>query len=222
MHWSFSSLDQFNTCAKMYYLQRVSKQIVSAATEATVEGERVHLALELRVRDGKPLPKDLSRLENLCQTLAASNGEVYTEFEMALNRDLKPVSMDAPGAWCRGIADVLIVGENNLVGLDWKTGKPKPPSWQLELMAAMAFAHFPGKVKCKTGYVWLKTNEVVPQTFLAADLPKIWEGIISRVVRLEQAYEKDKWTPRPSGLCAGWCGAGRNLCEFWSPKRSRR
>ena len=215
--WSFSSMNTYTTCPRQYYLTYVNKVIPYTETAATKYGSRVHEALELYGRDGKPVPEDCQKFTKYVDKVLSLDGEPFFEKQFALTRNLEPCGFDDTKAWCRGIIDVGVIGSTKALVCDWKTGKIRPDSDQLKLFAGFTMQHY--KVDTvKTVYTWLVHGKTTAETYTRDDLPAIWEHFITKAKRLEQSYDKDKWIPRPSGLCRGWCGAGKAHCEFWSPK----
>lgn len=126
--WSYSSLTSFENCPRQYQKTRVTKEVKDLGSDATREGTRVHLALEERVRDGKPLPPDLQKHEDMAQSFANFKGDVYTEIPLAVDANLMyvPVEMvdgkpDWPkNAWCKGIIDLLAVKRKSAFNADYK------------------------------------------------------------------------------------------------------
>ncbi len=211
--WTFSSLEKFETCPKQYYHTRVKRDVIEGPTEATKWGERVHTAMENRVTMGEPLPEGMEHWEGLAAKLEALPGEKMAEIKMAVNDSFQ--ACDWKSAWSRGIADLVVVHENKAIVLDYKTGKRKP-SEQLALYAGYTFAHFPDLEEVQTGFVWLKDKKIDKQTVTRVELPMVWQQFLPRVSRLESAYERDSWQPKPSGLCKGWCPV--KTCEFYKDK----
>lgn len=214
--WSYSSLTAFETCPKQYHVMRVLKAVPFQETEATRHGTEVHKALELRLKDNTPLPDKYAEYEPIAAKLDKPG--VFTEQQIALTRNLQPCDWWDKKAWCRGIIDVGIKAKSTVLLADYKTGKMKPDSSQLELFAAMKMAEDPTVETAKTMFIWLKEGKTTVATFTRADTPAIWEGFMHRVQRLENAYEQDKWTPKPSGLCAKWCPVGKKHCSFCGSK----
>lgn len=216
--WSFSSLSTYNNCPRQYYLQYVKEVIPYQETEATLYGSRVHLALEEYARDGKPVPDDCKPFTKYVDKILKLDGVPFFEKQFALTRNLEPCGFDDKDAWCRGIVDIGVVAQTRALCADWKTGKIRPDSDQLKLFAGFVMQHYAVE-KVRTSYVWLKFKEMTTETYTREDLPDIWKQFFMKAGKLESSYEKDKWVPKPTGLCRGWCGAGREHCEFWSPRR---
>lgn len=212
--WSFSSIGSFETCPWRHFLTRVEKSVVEGETEATKWGKEAHKALEDRVRDGKPLPEILRRWEPYAAKFAASPGEVFVERQYCLNEHLKPTSWFAKDAWLRGVVDVGVLNGATSVAADWKTGKKKPESAQLMLFAGLMFHTHEELEQCNTTFIWMKEqNPLDRELFTRSQLPDIWGHWMPRVTRMQEAFIKERWPKKPSGLCRAWCPVGKSKCE---------
>lgn len=212
--WSYSALTAYETCPRRFQLTRVTKQVRESQTEATVWGNKVHKALEDFARSGKPLSPDLEKYGKYVKKIQSYEGKRVVEERVALDRNFRPTKWMAKDVWVRGIIDIGVVGSEKAYLLDWKTGKRRPDSNQLKLFAALAFAMYPWVDKVVTGFIWLKTSEFDKEVFTRDQLPEIWAEFMPRLSRVANSYDKDKWTPKPSGLCKNWCPVGRQHCEF--------
>ena len=144
--WSHSSLKDFEGCQRRYHEVKVLKKYPFQETEATKYGNQVHEAIEFYIRDKKPIPPEYAQFQPIVDAMLKKPGRALAEYEMALTADLKPTNWKSPDVWVRGIADILIVNDDNLTAWvgDWKTGNNKYPDRdQLVLMSLMVFAHFP-------------------------------------------------------------------------------
>ena len=212
--WTFSQLEKFETCPRQFYHVRVKRDVTEPPTEATKWGERVHTAMENRIKDGTPLPEGMEQWEGLANKICSLSGEKMAEQKMSLDDSFQPT--DWSDAWTRGIADMLIVDGTRAGTLDYKTGKRKL-THQLMLYAAYTFAYYPQVETVATGFVWLRDKKIDREFYNRDDLPKIWGTFLPKVRKLESAYERDSWPARPSGLCNGWCPV--KSCEFYKAKR---
>lgn len=219
--WSYSSLTQFETCPRRFYLTKVSKEVVEPPMDASDHGIVVHAALEHRIKEQKPLPDTLAHLEPLTKKIDAAPGVKHAELKLAIDKAFKPVDFFSPTVWARAIIDAVVVDEERgqAVTLDWKTGKRKPGSAQLMMSAALLMHTVESVDKVKTGFVWLRERKVDREDFGRDQIPAIWQEFMPRVRRLEIAHERDNWPPKPSGLCNGWCPVGRAHCEFWKERK---
>ena len=117
------------------------------------------------------------------------------------------------------VDNTFLVGRNYL--RTHNTGKMKPESSQLELFAALVMTKDKTVNEVNSRFAWLPDNKTTGEKYYRDDVPKIWEHFMQRVARLENAYENDKWIPRPSGLCKpnrsgsyGGCPVGKKHCDF--------
>lgn len=212
--WSYSALTAFETCPRRFELTRVTRKVKEPQTEATVWGNKVHKALEDFARSGKPLTPDLEKYAKYVNKILSYEGKKVVEERVALDRNFRQTTWMAKDVWVRGIIDIGVVGSEKAYLLDWKTGKRRPDSNQLKLFAALAFAMYPWIDKVVTGFIWLKSGEFDKEVFTRDQLPEIWNEFMPRLARVAIAYDQDKWTPKPSGLCKNWCPVGRQNCEF--------
>jgi len=213
--WSFSTIEAYETCPAKYCASRVSKKYPDTQNEASIWGNRVHKALELRLTTKAPLPEGMTQWEPLAAMFDAPGGKLLTEYRFALNRQFNAAQWT--NCWVRGIIDVGVLKTKSAKAYDWKTGKPKSDTGQLALSAAAIMHTFPFVNTVTTGYIWLKDNTLPEETYTREDLPAIWGDFLPRVVKWETSFRTNKWEKRPSGLCKGWCS---NLdCAFnekWS------
>lgn len=204
---SYSSVTKFEQCPKAYWYLRIAKSVKDTGHEANIEGDRVHKALEKRLKGGA-LPKDLVRFEPIAAATVAlaEGGVLLPEAKLTLNEELKPTDWFAKDAWLRSILDVLIVKGRKAAVLDWKYGKRRVDYSQLSLFAVQVFKQYPEVDEVRSGYVWLKENKTDTEVFHRGEANAIWADWLGRINRIYVAAEKDLWPARPSPLC-GWCPA---------------
>jgi len=215
--WSHSSLKDFEGCARRYHEVKVLKNYPFQETEATRYGNQVHEALELYIRDGKEIPPEYSQFKDVADAMLGKPGRKLAEFEMALTVDLEPCHWKSPEVWVRGIADILIVDDDNLTAWvgDWKTGNDKYPDRdQLVLMSLMVFIHFPHIRQVKSALMFLVKETMVTHAMLRGEADDAWWRYRERVAKLEAAHDTGVWNPKQSPLC-GWCPV--TTCPF-NPK----
>jgi hypothetical protein len=141
---------------------------------------------------------------------------------MGLTKELSPCSFVDPEAWCRGIADLMIVDEDKgkAYCVDYKTGSAKYADMkQLELMALMIFEHFPAVKKVKTGLLFVVHNEFKKDVFTADKAHEYWAQWRAEVMRLEGSYATGIWNPSRSGLWYRHCVV--ESCPHWGGGRNR-
>lgn len=213
--WSHSSLKDFQNCPRKYYEVKVLENYPREETDATSYGTALHLAAELYIKDGKELDPNFKFLQPVLDKLVAMPGRKYPEYEMALTSDLRVCNFKDPNRWVRGIADLIIVDDENLTArvFDYKSGSDKYPDVsQLELMALMIFKHFP-HVRIVTGGLLFVLKNSVRKCKVTLDMQdKLWWSYRGEVARIEQAHASGVWNPKSSGLCKKYCPVV--TCEF--------
>ena len=212
--WSHSSLKDFEGCQRRYHEVKVLKNYPFTETEATRYGNQVHQAIEDYIMKDTPIPPEYEQFKPVVEAMLRKEGRKLAEYEMALTVDLKPTSWKAKDVWVRGIADILIVDDENLTAWvgDWKTGNNKYPDRdQLVLMSLMVFAHFPHIRKVNSALLFIVKNDMVKMSMAREDIDKHWWDYRERTARLEACFANDVWNPNQTPLC-GWCPV--KTCEF--------
>jgi len=210
--WSYSGLKDFVNCPKQYHEVKVLKRFVKAPTKETIYGNVVHKALENYVKDGTPLDKNYERYQSQVDPLRDMEGIKYPEHHMALDFDRNPCGYGSKEYWVRGIADLLVVNEEQGFIVDYKTGSNKyADTRQLQLMALMAFAHFPQLENIRAGLLFVAHKHFITEEYDRKDIPDLWSNFDRDLTRLSHAYENDKWDENPTFLC-GWCPV--RTCNF--------
>lgn len=238
--WSHSALTSFINCPRQHHEVKVLRRVPDTKGEAAVWGDRVHVAFEHYLQDNIPLDAELVQYQPYLDAILQVKGDMHIELEMALDTSLNPCAMTAPNCFVRGIVDVLHIekmptgdtdediqkrNERLLSGglrayaMDHKTGKRKPDSKQMKLMALLVFATFHQVGTVKVGFFWLKTHERDIDSFTRDDIPALWAEFLPDVRQYHDAFVNNVWQPRQSGLCHGWCPV--TSCEFWKPKSIR-
>ena len=205
--WSHSSLKDYEGCAKRYQEVKVLKNFPFVENDATRYGTEFHKAAEDYIQDGVVLPEQFNFAKATLDALIAKPGRKMCELQMALTTDLKPCDWKSPDAWVRGIADLIIVDDENMTAwvVDYKTGNNKyPDREQLKLMSLMVFAHMPHIRKVNSALLFVVKDDMVRHAMTLDQTEAEWWQYRERVARIEQAHDTNVWNPRPSPLCP-WC-----------------
>ena len=215
--WSHSALKDYEGCARRYHEVKVLKKYPFQETDATRYGTDVHAALEHYIVDGTPIPEKYAQFKPVVDALLAKPGRVLAEYEMGVTADLRPTEFKAKDVWVRGIADIIIIDDDNLTAWvgDWKTGNNKYPDRdQLVLMSIMVFVHFPHIRKVNSALLFIVKDDMVKMQMQREQAEQFWWKYRERVARLEGSFANDVWNPAQTPLC-GWCQV--TGCEF-NPK----
>lgn len=213
--WSHSGLKQFKTCPRQYYEVKVLEKWPREETEQTRYGTRLHEQAELFIRDGRPLDAEFQFLQPTLDALAAMPGRKFPELEMALTHTLQPCEFKAHNYWVRGIADLVIVDDDNLTArvFDYKSGSDKYPDVdQLTLMSLMVFKYFPHIRRVTSGLLFVLKNSTVKHSVEREQENTLWWKYREDVGRVAMAHATGVWNPQQSGLCKKFCPCIG--CEF--------
>ena len=211
---SFSSIKMFENCPLQYYRVRILKDVQNVGGEATIWGEHVHKHLELRLKKEAMLPDDFTHMEPLVLAVerVAGNRPLEAEREAVLNSSLTPTGWWDKDAWLRSKLDVFINRAPHAYVFDWKTGKRRPDFSQLELFALQVFAHHPEVHFVHSAFLWVKEGSMDKETYRREDMTPMWDKVLTRIKRIEQAEATGVWPAKPSGLCP-FCPA-RPTCKY--------
>jgi hypothetical protein len=213
---SFSSIKDFQGCARRYHQVKILKRFRSTPTDATMYGEYVHKAFENYLTSGTPLPEDLARHQSMLDALGAPTREVFCERRMGVLADFTPCEFDDPQVWMRGIPDLLMLSRDKGRAwvADWKSGKSArfADTEQLELMAALVMAHHPEIDHVRGMLAFVVAGSTVSAEYRREQLPEIWSKWVGRADRIEQALAAGVWNATPSALCK-FCPVTPDACE---------
>lgn len=203
--WSFSRLDNFETCAKKYYEYSVAKSVKDDSTENIDWGNQVHDALRDALKKVAPLPEIMKPYQHWVDRVLDGPGDLLVEQKYALDQNLSPCPYFAPVVWYRGIADAVRIHGPVGLAIDWKTGKKKDNSVQLGLMALCLFQHFAQLKVVRTEFIWLQSDDTTPVVFRREEMAAFVATLLPRVQKLEWAHKNMTFAPNPSGLCVRYC-----------------
>jgi len=212
--WSHSALKDFEGCARRYHEVKVLKKYSTQETEQIRYGTELHAAAENYVKDGTPMPEQFAFMTPVMGALMSKPGRKIPEHEMALTENLKPCDFNSPDMWVRGIADLLIMDDDNLTAwvVDYKTGNNKyPDTDQLVLMSLLVFAHFPHVRQVNSALLFVVKESMVKYKMTVDEAPAHWQRYRERVAKLNACFANDVWNPTQTPLC-NWCPV--KGCEF--------
>jgi hypothetical protein len=213
--WSYSGIKQFETCPRQYHEIKVLKKYPRQETEQTLYGTRLHEQAELHIKDKRPLDADFKFMQPTMDAINAMSGRKFTEYEMALDVNLRVCDFYSPDYWVRGIADLIIIDDDNLSArcFDYKSGGDKYPDVdQLTLMSLLIFKFFPHIRTVSSGLLFVLRDTVFKHKVVRDQEQGLWWRYKERVARLEAAHTSGVWNPKKSGLCKKYCAV--TSCEF--------
>ena len=216
--WSFSALSDFDGtfgCPLKYAHARYYCDSPFVSSEAMDWGNTVHKSGEIFVRDGVIDNQEsfahVEKYARLFRSLKEGGAEVIPELEIVLDHNMNPLTDKkawfSKKAWFRVKIDVPIIQKTKASVFDYKTGaKPKEEHEQLHLcMAALGLVRpeleeFTGKL------VWTKSQTVTTCPDLdRKGVAEVWENVLPRVKRMEDAWKSEVFQARQNGLCRRYC-----------------
>ena len=203
--WSYSRLNSFENCPKKFWHLSVQKDFKEPPSDAMNYGNKVHKAIEKRVRDGVKLPKDLAALEPVIKRFAEASGVIHVEQQLALNHELQPTGWFDKDVWARCIVDYAAINGARALLVDWKTGKISSDFTQQQVAGAIFFRHFPQVKELDLMYYWTKDKKPTTDTLHVDDVKHVWSSVMKRVRKYTHAHLQHDFPPRPSGLCKRHC-----------------
>jgi RecB family exonuclease len=207
LSWSHTALKDYEGCPRRYHEVRVLKKYPFQETEATRYGNDLHKAVELYIKDNTAIPEQYAFVKPVVDALLKKPGRKLAEQKMAVTVDLKPCDWFDKGAWSRGIADLLIIDDDNLTAwvADWKTGNNKYPDRdQLRLMSLLVFAHYPHVRKVNSALIFVVKDDMVKSKMSVDEFSTGWQEYRERVAKIEASVASGVWHPKQTPLC-GWC-----------------
>jgi len=217
-------LDKFESCPRQYHETSILKKWPYVETAEMAWGKQVHSHFEHFLVENTPLPVDLVAHQPFLESFKARPGELVGEERIALDEQLKPCSYFAKNVsvWYRGQIDArkrdLATGCTFI--LDHKTGKVKNDYTQLKSFAMFEFLTQPLIHTVTVEYYWTQTRTAKGETYVREQLPEIMRFFIAKLHPFADAFLNERFPPRQSGLCAGWCPV--RSCEYWTPKKAQR
>lgn len=199
-------------CPRKAFHVNIAKDLPKEDSEALRWGNQVHKAMEERINKGTPLPSEMGKYESFVQF---GNYNVKAEVKLGLRENGQPCGFFDSDVWMRGVLDVLIAEKpmlNSAFLMDWKTGKKREDSEELELHAVLLRGARPALERITGSYVWLQEISIGQAHDLSATETKLAQVRATRK-DIEHAFAlgSDAFPPRQNPLC-GWCPV--KSCEF--------
>lgn len=222
--WSYSTWSAYQTCPRQFYELRIAKSVVDPPSQQIIWGNQVHKALEDNIKQGKPVPKNMAHMMPVVERILNAPGENFAEMELACDINLKPTGFWDSETWARGKGDLVKINGSKGAFFDWKTGKIKKNSLQLDLMAIMGFAKFPQLEIASTAFIWFQApSKPTVAKYHRDRVPALLEQFLPGVDDMLWSEANNVWPEKPSGLCkpnprTGFAGCPVTTC----PHNGRR
>lgn len=210
---TYSMLNAYKNCPYAMEQRYIKKVIPFVESDEIKWGNKVHEAMELRLKAGKPLPADMQQWEGFA--IPFDGKKPTAEPKLAVDRDCKACDY-WNGAFFRGKVDVIVESGTAAYIFDWKTGNSKyEDPFELATNAVLLQAARPHIKMISGSYVWLKENRM-GQRYDLSDTGATWVEICSRMGQIEADKTAGVFAKKKTGLC-GFCSV--KDCENWYQAR---
>jgi len=221
--YSFSKIDSYRCPRKFKYKYIDKIKVPEKPVFALDKGKFIHLLFEyngdLKKIKNDPEFQKLKKLlnkENIIDFIniyknfkksdagrLLQSKELYKELPIGLDKNLKKCEYKSPEVLLRGSIDAVYVRDNQLLCVDWKTGKNKPKSFaQLLWYSIGLFSLLPDDYNTiELVYAFVEHNTLQTQIVHKDKIPLYRKALYDTidVIEKDQTFEKHE-TP----LC-DWC-----------------
>lgn len=226
MALSHSRLSDFNQCPRKFQLKYIEKKPNfkdDGTSPHLIRGTNVHKQLEnyvVKVNAGEQGIRVSSLPEvETGKVLAASLFKTYStvlpEAQVAINDQWKQSEWFGKDAYYRAIYDVICLRTDEVMIVDWKTGRfveYTPPSGygQLELSAAIALNLWPDVKEVHTVYAYVDHRKTIKKTYARNDGPRLVEWFEKEHIKVNA---EENFDPKTNNFCR-WCPATKVQCPY--------
>jgi hypothetical protein len=206
---TYSFYNQFENCPRKAFEIYVARSIPYVESPEMAWGNKVHAAMENRIKHGSPLPDEMKAAEETGAQFHQFSKElpVRVEWQLAMLQNGRACDYKDPAAFFRGKLDNVTLDLKELPTyawmVDWKTGNVREEPFELETNALLLKANYPSLETIVGEYFWMKTGQNgLRYTFSnhAETFNRLW-----RLRGEAEGYLRTgSWPERKNPLC-GWC-----------------
>jgi len=215
--WSLSAYKMFEACPRKYKYVKLEKR-KEPTHPAAARGTAIHLKAEYFLKgEITGMPDELKAFSK--ELRALRKREALAEQKLAVDMDWKPIGFKSRAAWLRGVVDAMDKDENEIVIIDFKTGRfYEGHAEQAEIYAVMAHHHLPQFENFHTEFWYLDTNKVALPVreweFHADQMEELTAKWHERGMKVSTAK---RFPANPGGACK-WCAFRSDKggpCHAW-------
>lgn len=211
----FSKLDCFRACPRKFKYQFIDKLPQGEPGPALVHGSTIHDGLEAYLRGWQADPP--AEAEKWRESLDALRKQPTMEPEQNLGFDKnwkKLPDWFHKDTWLRVKMDAYYFDAEELVVIDFKTGKYRVPSTdQVELYACAGIELAPHVKQVRAEFWFIDTEETYSKVYT---IPEIHAARKKFELATAPMYNETQWKPTPSRECR-WCPYSKSKggpCDF--------
>ena len=212
---SYTFNNTFENCPHKAFHTYVARTIPYEETPEMAWGNKVHRAMELRIRYGAPLPDEMKAAEKAAAQFHEMSKKlpVHCEYQVAMTVDGKPCDYaDYDKVWLRGKIDCAVMdpkGTNAWI-VDWKTGNVREDPFELQTFGLLLKANYPTLEQIQAEYFWMKPGQNGLRYTFTTHV-QVYERIAKLKQEAETYLRAGEWPKRKNPLC-GWCKV--TSCEY--------
>lgn len=215
-NWSFSALQDYETCPYRIYLKRVEKaeqpNYDDDPAHPLTRGTRIHEEAEAFIRGAGPMTRDLKKIETTLEELRDkfASGLVVVEELWRFDKEWNPVD-NWDDAWCIVKSDVTDHGQGPSIieVTDWKTGKSfgneVKHTQQLQLYAVAGFMKQPEAIAVIARLLYVDEGKTKERKYMRTALPMLLDGWHKRGEKLTNAIQ---FPAKANTMSCRWCPYG--------------
>lgn len=194
--WSYSSISNFEKCARKYFYSKI-EGMRDPAGSAAQRGTRIHEAIEkYLLNEEDELPEVV--FNSFGKELEKAR-ELGAMAELSFSYDDQWQPMEWDDAWVRGKVDLVLPDDNLIV--DFKTGKYYANHREQASLYALAMMIGGVTEEANVEFWYIDLDDVMEWSWDKDDMPKLKSMWEHRAARLEK---EERWDPNPNYLCK-WC-----------------
>lgn len=212
--WGFSKLDCFRTCKRKFKYQFIDK-LPQGESPALKRGSEIHEGIESWLRGWQSaLPEAAEKWRDPLQQLK-EQGTLQSEQALGFNKDwTKRKDWFGKDCWLRVKMDAYYFGAEELVAIDFKTGKYRVPSTdQIELYACAGIELAPHVKQVRAEFWFIDTEETYTKIYTKDEVLEARKRFEKAVIPM---YMEEDWAASPSRECR-WCPYSKSKggpCEY--------
>ena len=203
---SYSFYNTLENCPHQAFHRYVGKTIPFVSTPEMDWGNKVHSALERRIKSGATLPDEMSAAEPIAKVFhdMSKAVAVRVELQLAMTADGKSCEYgDYDHLWFRGKLDCVTRTDTSAWMVDWKTGNVREDPFELECGALLLKVNRPGLEDIKGEYFWMKTGQAGLR-YTLNDHGRYYNRLVNLNTDAKTYLYSGVWPKKKSPLC-GWC-----------------
>lgn len=208
--WSYSFLSNYINCPRKAQAIYINKEVPYTESPEAAYGNQVHKDLELAVKNRKFVHEPIEAANKFLRDLySLPCTDLIAEQQFGITREWEACDFFSPRVWGRGKLDVTaLISRRVALLFDYKTGKVREDSFELEVQALLLKAKYPDLQIIKGCYIWLKEDKYGEVYNLSDRLDQTKKTIEEIMYKVGQGLFYTQKNP----LC-GWCSL--RSCRYW-------